>query len=131
MLKSFSYKTVSITIAFLVVFSTLSFALEKHYCGNTLVDISFFTEADTCCNTSHQKPPCCKDELTIIKGLSNLKTNTFKDIEFKKLIILNALLPSTYYTLFNRLLKKESSFENYSPPNLINDIFISHQTFLI
>lgn len=131
MLKRFFHKTCSITIAFLVVFSTLSFAFEKHYCGNTLVNISLFTEADTCCDTSHQKQPCCKDEITFIKGLNNLKTNAFKDIELKKLIVLNSHTPSTLYTLFNCLLKKESSFDNYSPPNLITPIFILHQTFLI
>ncbi|WCC42067.1 hypothetical protein PJJ26_11540 [Tenacibaculum finnmarkense] len=41
-------KIATIILALLVLISTFSFTVEKHYCGDFLVDISYLGEADNC-----------------------------------------------------------------------------------
>ena len=36
------------TLALLVLFSTVSFTIEKHFCGDILVDVAVFTEVEKC-----------------------------------------------------------------------------------
>ncbi len=35
-------------MAFVVLLSTMSFTMHMHYCGDTLVDTSYFVKAETC-----------------------------------------------------------------------------------
>ena len=38
----------SFCMALMVLFSTLSFTVDMHYCGDQLVDYNFFEAADRC-----------------------------------------------------------------------------------
>ena len=71
MKKSFS-KIASFLLALLVLFSTFSFTVEKHFCGEFLMDVSFIGHADDCGmdmeNVSAKKKNCCKDEVHHIEG---------------------------------------------------------------
>lgn len=51
-MKQFLSKIVSSVLALLVLFSTFSFTVEKHYCGDYLVDVSYLGKADTCNSNS-------------------------------------------------------------------------------
>ena len=55
--------------------STVSFTIEKHFCGDKLIDVSVFSEADKCNMEASgmkaegiTKKPCCKDEVNMVKG---------------------------------------------------------------
>ena len=42
------HKITSMLMAFVVLFSTMSFTIDMHYCGDTLVDTSVFGKAHSC-----------------------------------------------------------------------------------
>ena len=58
---------ISVAMALLVLISTLSVSIEKHYCGDHLVDIAFFAEAEKCGMEASDEDKdlmaqsCCKD----------------------------------------------------------------------
>lgn len=119
-------------MAALVLFSTVSFTVEKHYCGDNLIDVAIFTEADKCGDNMEQtsKMSCCKDEVEVIKGQDELKFSTFEELDFNKQVFV-ATLAITYSNLFKSLPKQIIRFKDYSPPNLIADLNIVNQVFLI
>ena len=85
MIKQFTYKVFSVALALLVLFSTVSFTIEKHFCGDVLVDVSMFVEADKCgmeAMESLQQKSCCKDEIEVIQGQNELKVSSFDDLDF-------------------------------------------------
>lgn len=134
-------KIVSITMAFIVLFSTLSFSVEMHYCGDHLVDFSFFEEADAClmkadnlnpgseCSITKMAMDCCNDVQFSQDGQDDLKI-TFDHISFDQQLFLTSFI-YTYTTLFEGFDKNIIPFGDYSPPPLIRDIQILDQIFLI
>ncbi len=69
-IKQFVHKIFSMLLALLVLFSTVSFTIEKHFCGDVLVDVSVFAEAQKCgmealemATRNLAKKSCCKDEV--------------------------------------------------------------------
>jgi hypothetical protein len=126
---------ISVSLAFLVLFSTLSLTVEKHYCGTNLVDTSVFSESKKCggmdaSDTIYVKKPCCKDTIDLVKGQDELHTADFETIDFKLEFTINAYL-FTYIQLFESLPKQIIPHKDYSPPNLIKDIQVLDETYLI
>ncbi len=126
-------------MALLVLVSTFSLTIEKHFCGDFLVDISYFGNSEGCaeelgeedCDTSEtiQKKNCCKDEVEQIKGQEDLQTATKKiTIEKQQFII---AFVSSYNNLFIAFKKQIVPHKNYSPPNLVADIRVLHEVFII
>ena len=82
-------------MAFVVLFSTLSFTVNMHYCGDTLVETVIFKKAKGC-GMEMQNPStkgcaitkknCCDDKQLIIDGQDELKLNfdnlTFEEQQF-------------------------------------------------
>ena len=124
-------------MAFLVLFSTISFTVEKHYCGNNLIDVAIFTKAENCGMdmeisdmSTLEKKHCCKDEVEIVKGQDKLKKVSFEDIKFDQQLFLASLIYS-YINLFEGLSEQVVPHKDYSPPNLVSDIQVLDQVFLI
>ena len=137
MIKQFIHKVFSISLALLVLFSTVSFTIEKHFCGNTLVDVSLFTEADKCKMEALEielekitKKPCCKDTVDLIEGQDEL--NISSNDSFK---LVNNLFAATfvftYLNLYEELQNQIIPHKDYSPPNLVFDRQVLDQVFLI
>ena len=69
-------------MAFVVLFSTLSFAVNMHYCGDTLVETAMFHKAKGC-GMEMQKPSadgcaitkknCCDDKQLVVDGQDELQ----------------------------------------------------------
>jgi hypothetical protein len=117
------------------MFSTLSFTVEKHYCGDNLVDIAIFSDVQKCGgmeteNNDYVTKPCCKDATDIIKGQDELNTNDFQKINTTVELILVAYIYS-YTALFESLPKEVIPHKDYTPPNLVKDIHVLDETFLI
>lgn len=124
-------------LALLVVASTLSVTIEKHFCGDYLIDTAIFTEAEKCSSDYSEseeseivKKSCCKDEIEVLKGQDNLKSSDFEDLNPNQQKLLACFIYS-YQSLFNYDNERTDSYENYLPPNLIRDISLMDQVFLI
>ncbi len=136
-MSRFLYKTLSVLLAGLVWMSTLSFTIEKHYCGRFLVDVSIVTPAKDCgmllaqhnSDTTVQKMPCCKDELTIIQGQDELKNTLAYCIH--KVSVAATIPTSTGITFLEVAEPQEVVYTTYAPPDIGIDIPIFYQTFLI
>ncbi len=137
-MKKVFHKTVSIVLAFVVFFSTMSFTIDIRYCGDTLVDVSFFAEAESygmnsdlnkSSDCSVAKNSCCKNEQLVVEGQNELKVS-FGDLDFSKIQFITSFLYS-YTKLFKSLPKQLIPHKNYSPPNLVLDIQVLDETFLI
>ena len=131
----------SFCMALMVLFSTLSFTVDMHYCGDQLVDYSFFEAADRCSMaTSPSASPgensimqmemdCCTDLEIVMEGRDDLKIS-IDNLTFEQQIFVSTFFYS-YINLFKGVDKNTNSFKEYSPPPLIRDIQILDQTFLI
>ena len=124
-------------LAWLVLFSTVSFTIEKHFCGDVLVDVSIFTEVDKCDMEASEialeritKKPCCKDVIDVIEGQNELKFSSFENLDFEKQQII-ASYAYAYISLFEELPKLAIPHKNYSPPDLVTDIQVLDQVFII
>jgi len=137
--KRFITKIASIFLASVVLFSTASFSVNKHYCCNELVDTSILGSAKTCgmkdIKTSTKKcfieddDDCCTTKTFIKKGNDNLMTVSL-ELETESFFFLQSLL-YTYINLFEGLQENIVPFKNYTPPLISKDILVLHETFLI
>ena len=130
-------------MALLVFMSTLYVSIGKHYCGDSLVDVALFADAENCgmeaadqnFDTSEKgtiisKTSCCKDVVDLFEGqdeLSMENTQVLKTDE--KVFILS------FSAVFNGLIfpepQKDPPFEHYSPPIHVKDIQVLNQVYII
>lgn len=118
----------------LLLFSTLSFTLDMHFCGETLVDLGVFHKAEGCGmamgDASMESMGCCSDVTFNIEGQDDLNSSwensqglpelLFEKVICSYVVLLEEDLENTYIP-----------FKEYSPPLLIRDISLSQQRFLI
>ncbi|MEO9569775.1 MAG: hypothetical protein ABJH82_03880 [Polaribacter sp.] len=127
-------KISSILLALLVLFSTFSFTVEKHYCGEFLMDVSFIGDAVDCGmdmeKISAKKRGCCKDEVHHIEGQDELQQTSVDEFDFSKQQFL-ASFYITYNDLFIEIQSKEINYKDFSPPEILKDYQVLHQSFLI
>ena len=124
-------------MALTVLVSTMSFTVEKHYCGETLVDTAIFTKAHGCGMVMDKIQPkqdkkntCCTDEVELIKGQDKLKISSFEDLKLHQQLFFTSFVYS-YLNLFEGLEQQIIPHKNYSPPNLVQDIHVLDQVFII
>tara|TARA_R110000796_G_scaffold51547_11_gene121671 strand:+ start:1374 stop:1787 length:414 start_codon:yes stop_codon:yes gene_type:complete len=134
---SVTHKVFALSLSFLVMISSLSLTIEKHFCGETLVDVAIFTEAEKCSDDSSEvtatstiKKNCCKDEIDVIDGLSEITVNSFEDLDTIQQHVLIAY-SYTYIHLFEDLPNLVIPHKDYLPPKLIKDIHVLDETYLI
>jgi hypothetical protein len=76
------------------------------------------------------KKHCCKDELEVVKGQDKLKRSQFEDITFKQHVFVLSFIYSHNERL-EELPNLIIPHKHYSPPNLIEDIQVLGEVFLI
>ncbi|CAL2102681.1 conserved protein of unknown function [Tenacibaculum sp. 190130A14a] len=137
-MKQYFTKISSVLLALLVLFSTFSFTVEKHYCGDFLVNTSYFGESDGCageaagtdCGVKKVIKKCCKDEVEQIEGQDELQKMSIDKISFQqKAFILSYAV--SYKLLFQGLEKQFVPHKNYLPPKLFFDLNVLHEVFTI
>ncbi|APG66487.1 hypothetical protein LPB136_11350 [Tenacibaculum todarodis] len=128
-------------MSFVVLFSTTSFAITKHFCGDTLVDTAIFSEASSCgmeiekadstniSGCSIVKKDCCNDVQILIDGQDEVQLQVDKISLNQELFLASFIY--TYINLFENLENNISSFEEYEPPLVIKEIFKIDETYLI
>jgi len=126
-------------MAFVVLFSTMSFTLSEHYCDDHLADIGLFSKAESCgmemlkpassedCELS--KSDCCKDEVKQFTGQNELNSS-FSSLNFEQQVFFASFVYA-YVNLFEELAVNIVPFKYYTPPLLVADILVLNQTFLI
>jgi|TARA_Y100000385_G_C12893258_1_gene550957 hypothetical protein len=128
-----THKIFAVTLSALVLLSTFSFTVEKHYCGNTLVDVSVFSEVKGCdmeMKATSKKKTCCKDTVDVIEGQDELNTVSFDDLLFSKQLLVSTYVYG-YVSLFESVQKRVIPHKDYSPPDIIFDIQLLDEVFLI
>ncbi len=137
-MKQVSHKIASFIMAFVVLFSTMSFTINMHYCGDTLVETSLFHKAKGCGmemdNPSTQgcaitKKNCCDDKQLVVAGQDELQLHVDK-ITFEQQVFIASFV-YTYINLFEGLDKNVSTYEEYKPPLVIRRIYKIDETYLI
>ncbi|PWI29019.1 hypothetical protein DI383_13740 [Flavobacteriaceae bacterium LYZ1037] len=137
-MKKVFYKIMSMLMALVVLFSTMSFTVNMHYCGGALMDSAIFQNVETCgmdmdnpltegCSVT--KKDCCKDEQVVLDSQNELQLQVDK-ISFEQQIFITSFI-YTYVNLFEGLDNKVSSYEEYKPPLVTKQIFKLDETYLI
>jgi len=136
-MKKGFYKSVSTVLALLVLVSTFSFTVDRHYCGSFLVDQAIFSKATSCGMDipSHSgtdlmdQDNCCSNQNISVNGQDELKIS-FQALDLNQQLFLTAFAYS-YSNLFEGLPQQVIPFKNYSPPLIVKDIPVLNDTFLI
>ncbi len=125
-------------MAFVVLFSTMSFTIDMHYCGGNLVETAIFHKAKGC-GMEMQKPStegcaitknnCCNDEQLVVDGQDELQLQVDK-ISFEQQVFIASFV-YTYINLFEGLDENVSSYKEYKPPLVVKQIFKIDETYLI
>ncbi len=125
-------------MAFVVLFSTMSFTVNMHYCGDTLVETVIFKEAKGC-GMEMQNPStkgcaitkknCCDDKQLIIDGQDELKLN-FDNLTFEQQQFIASFV-YTYIDLIEEYDEDINSFREYKPPLVVRQIYKLDETYLI
>jgi len=124
-------------MALLVLVSTFSFTVDKHYCGSLLVDQAVFAKATSCGMEMHSSSEkmmmdeenCCSNQNITVEGQDQLKLS-FSSLEFDQQVFFTAFSFS-YINLFEGLPQQIIPYKNYTPPLIVKDIPVLNDTFLI
>ncbi len=143
-MKDFFRTITAVSLACLLLLSTMSFAINKHFCGDHLVSTSVILKAETCGMDSDSyrkqipttkkgcsvmKKNCCKDVIELVKGQDDLKLD-FSNFSFQQQVFITSFV-ITYSNLFEGLDTQIVPFKEYSPPLVVKDIQLLDQVFLI
>lgn len=126
-------------MAFVVMSSTMSFSVNKHYCMDMLVDVSFVLPADTCGMDRYtpdmkegvqlRAVPCCADEHIAFEGQGEIELPsqwTPGDLD-----VFVAAFVYSYHMLFSEETIENPQFRGYSPPLIVRDLPVIYETYLI
>ena len=137
-MKQVSHKIMSFIMAIVVLFSTMSFAVSMHYCGDNLVETAMFHKAKGC-GMEMEKPStedckvikknCCSDKQFVVDGQDELQLQV-DVISFEQQVFLASYIYS-YINLFEGLENNVSSYGEYEPLLANRQIFKLDETYLI
>ncbi len=139
-MKEIIHKSIAVCMAFVVLMTTMSFTIDMHYCGDTMVDFAFFKDAKSCKmekvqlasnseNPNISQKPCCSDKKIVVEGQEDLK-NAVDRITFEQQTFVSVLFHS-YISLFESYDKNIIPYKEYRPPFVKQNLLVLHQTFLI
>ncbi|MBD0777317.1 hypothetical protein HPE56_05885 [Maribacter sp. ANRC-HE7] len=138
-MKRIFHKISSFLMAIVVLFSTMSFTVDMHYCGDTLMDSAIFYKAENCgmvmekstsnsdCNITIND--CCSGEQIVIDGQDELKIS-FDTLTFDQQLFVASFV-YTYINLFEGLEENVTSYRDYAPPLVFRQIYKLDETYLI
>jgi hypothetical protein len=137
-MKQVFHKIMSFAMVFVVLFSTMSFTVNMHYCGDTLVETAVFHKAEGC-GMEMDKPStdgcaitkknCCNDEQSVVDGQDELQIQV-DSITLEQQVFIASFV-YTYINLFEGLDNNVTSYEAYKPPLVIRQLYKIDETYLI
>lgn len=138
-MKPYLRHITAFSLSALVLFSTLSFSVDLHYCGKKLVAVALNDKAHGCGMDVASEIPspadsrigmhCCEDVMLAFEGQEDLQQSV-QEVSFVKIF---ATAEPRYFSIAAPLevFRRTFHFREYSPPLLIRDIPLLNQTFLI
>jgi hypothetical protein len=130
----------SFVLAIVVLFSTTTITINKHYCGKSLVKTTVITHNDgckkherlkskSCCEVF--KKDCCDDEQLVFEGLDHLKFEKYIP-DYNLSYDFYSEVLHAYNIDLNAYVKLiEPSYFNYRPPPLVKPIYSLVEVYLI
>ncbi len=137
-MKQIFHRVLSFLMALVVLFSTMSFTVNMHYCGDTLVETAIFKKGDGCGMEMEKssiegcsiiKKNCCDDKQVVVEGQDELKI-TIDHVSFDQLVFITSFIYSYNY-LFQGEGKNVISYERYRPPLVVKQIYKIDESYLI
>jgi len=138
---STTYKFISVLLALLILFSGVSFRLEKHICKGEL-QTSFFKSSkelcvaqsftchvdneDSCCTTAHDESNCCHNTSELIEGI-HIEQQAQKEFKIKTQFVF--LYLSKFFISSFFIKKKEISQKTINTPLKLFNLSILFQVF--
>ncbi len=133
-------KIMSLFLSSLILFSTTSFVVDEHYCGEMLADISITGRAASCACEDYksseehsgfnlENDSCCSNKITFHDNNDELNKVSF-ELSFENTLFLHTYFYS-YINLFEGLENNIVPFKNYSPPLIVTNIHVVYESFLI
>jgi hypothetical protein len=129
-MKQVSHKILATVMAFVVLFSTMSFTVDMHFCGDTLVATSMFQKA-TGCGMEMEKPAaegctfvksnCCKDKQMIIDGQDEMQLS-IATLSFEHQVFITSFI-YTYVHLFEDADTAVTSYQAYQEPLVSRQLY--------
>lgn len=126
-------------MAFVVLLSTMSFTVDRHYCGDILVDTAIFKQAKTCGMEKQESTPtsdcsitksdCCSEEHITFEGQNELKIS-FDTMTFEQQLFISSFVYS-YIDLFKELDKNVIADRDYIPPLIVRNIYQLDEVYII
>jgi len=128
-------------MSLVVLVSTMSFTIDMHYCGDTLVDTAIFRKAKKCgmeiqtskldaaCSSMIMKKGCCSEQQLIIEGQDELKIS-FEQLSLDQQWFVASLV-YTYIQRFEDLQENKTSFSEYPPPLIVRQLYKLDESYLI
>jgi len=140
LMKVFFHKSIATLMACVVLFTTMSFTVDMHFCGDTLVDISIAHKASSCemdmvaapadCDElADQEKSCCNDQQVVKQGQDDLKI-AFDALSLDQQLFVTSFTYA-YLSVLERSQSSEPSVIEYSSPFIKQDVQVLHQSFLI
>ncbi|WP_455169352.1 HYC_CC_PP family protein [Aegicerativicinus sediminis] len=134
MKKRFLHIT-SILMAVVVLLSTFSFSISKHFCGDHLVEVAVFSELKGCGmgmdlpNQVSIEKTCCKNDVVSVEGQDELKIQ-FDHYKLDQISFVTAFI-SSYFLLFVPEQEQNIFQDESPPPKIIRCIYKLDETYLI
>ncbi len=145
MKHSITYKITAVVLALLVLFSSLSYSIEKHFCEGEMSSSIFKKGAElcalqssdchkdeseiTCCNVAIEASNCCMDSSEYIKGIDiEERARTEQRIHLQPIVVLF----SSFFVKDQTENNRSFSIIHRTPPLLLSiDIGVLFQVFRI
>jgi len=137
-MKEICRKIAALFLIAIVLLSSSSFSIYKHFCGDNLVTIST-EKLDSCCESEitsqnfnkliFSEQNCCKNETTI-KDIQIFDTNSPNKIAKNTVLFFtsfhhNFIQKTTFVTA------TKNYYKDFYPPKLVSNKQVLFQTFLI
>lgn len=140
-MKAILHKISAVLMAVVVIFTTMSFSVSMHYCGDTLVNYSFTHSVEGCgmetmaksttsgCDEILSKKSCCSDEHWVVEGQDEVKASWDSfSLEQQQLFAAHTY---SYIALFLGEEQRDTPVKAHAPPLIVRDIYVLDQSFLL
>ena len=151
-ISSYTYRLIALTMAFLMLFSSVGFSIDMHYCQGKLKSFSFFGEAKNCHEMAkekacphHQKKieqeatkTCSIDKKDCCQN-KTLHFQCHQDQQIQASDLVLSQLSQQFVVAFVAVFFKnnftettaKSSYTHYKPPIIPRDISVLFESFLL
>lgn len=130
----------TLILAVVVLFSTTTVTINKHYCGKILVKTTVIKHNEGCGmeadsneqqSNTIEKSHCCSDEQLVIEGLDQLQFEKYGLDLDDQYVQLAASINQSGLAFIQTFTYKPPAFFHYKPPPLIKPIYRLNEVYLI